>query len=463
MMKSKENKLLFDVTNSSGEVASMEYLFAYEYEGEEYHALTPGVESEDGSWDVAICRKQEDGTFLYAGASDEVFEEFCRQFEARETSAKQPARKNSNGMRIPKSTLADLDYLSLSRGMKILYKLKMFIFSIPYWLAWKFGILGRYIADFCVKFAYNVRDIWTTFKNGSWRTRLSYLVMGFNNAWHGQWIRAIVFFLLEVVFILYMIFWGGAWLAKFGTLGTVATITKTELVELTPGYFEEATTVEHVDNSFKILLYGLITLFFIVAFVYTWRLNVKQCMLIDQIEKSGKKFKSNKEDLQSLIDNNFHKTILTLPVFGMTMFTILPIIFMILVAFTNYDYNHDGYMNLFTWVGWENFNELFTFGSSLTLAFGEILAWTLIWALFATFTCYFLGMFVAMMINKKGIHLKKLWRTMLVITIAVPQFISLLYVSNLFADNGIVNYYLMKRGWTSSPIGWWTATASILP
>lgn len=457
-MKDKEKKLLFDVTSPSGEVTSMEYLFAYEYEGEEYHALTPGGEAEDGSWDVAICSKQADGSFLYAGASDDVFEEFCRQFEAREeASAAGPARRNSNGMRIPKSTLADLDYLELSKGRKFLYKLKMFFLSIPYWFAWKFGILGRYIADFFVKLGYNIRDIWTTFQHGSWRTRLSYLVMGFNNAWHGQWVRALAFFILEVAFILYMIFIGSYWLAKFGTLGEVATITSVTQVEVIPGsgIFEDVTVVEHVDNSFKILLYGLISIALIVAFVYTWRLNVKQCMLIDQIERSGKKFKSNKDDLHSLIDNQFHKTLLALPIFGMTMFTILPIIFMILVAFTNYDYNHDGYNNLFSWVGFENFNELFTIGD-ISVAFGEILAWTLVWALFATFSCYFLGMFVAMMINKKGIHLKKLWRTMLVITIAVPQFISLLYVSNLFADNGVINAWLQKWGWTDSYVPFWS-------
>ena len=40
------------------------------------------------------------------------------------------------------------------------------------------------------------------------------------------------------------------------------------------------------------------------------------------------------------------------------------------------------------------------------LAFGEILSWTLMWSFFATFTNYFLGMFVAILINKKGIYFK---------------------------------------------------------
>jgi arabinogalactan oligomer/maltooligosaccharide transport system permease protein len=66
------------------------------------------------------------------------------------------------------------------------------------------------------------------------------------------------------------------------------------------------------------------------------------------------------------------------------------------------------------------------------------------WAFFATFTNYFLGMFVAILINKKGIKLKKLWRTVLVMTIAIPQFVSLLYVAKLFDSSGIIGKLLLE-------------------
>ena len=65
-------------------------------------------------------------------------------------------------------------------------------------------------------------------------------------------------------------------------------------------------------------------------------------------------------------------------------------------------------------------------------------------------------MLVAIMINKKGIKLKKMWRTILVMTIAIPQFVSLLYVSKMFAADGLINTYLMKWGWISAPIPFWT-------
>jgi arabinogalactan oligomer/maltooligosaccharide transport system permease protein len=56
-------------------------------------------------------------------------------------------------------------------------------------------------------------------------------------------------------------------------------------------------------------------------------------------------------------------------------------------------------------------------------------------------------MAVAMMINKKGIKIKKFWRTVLVMTIAIPQFVSLLYVSKLFDSSGVIGKLFLDWGW----------------
>ncbi|MBQ2954975.1 MAG: sugar ABC transporter permease, partial [Clostridia bacterium] len=93
---------------------------------------------------------------------------------------------------------------------------------------------------------------------------------------------------------------------------------------------------------------------------------------------------------------------------------------------------------------------------SFSHTFKQVLLWTLIWAFFATFLNYFLGMLVAIMINKKGIKFKKLWRTILVMTIAIPQFISLLYVSKMFSADGLINGMLMNWGWIKQPLPFWT-------
>ncbi|MBR3005832.1 MAG: hypothetical protein IKH68_04165, partial [Erysipelotrichaceae bacterium] len=98
--------------------------------------------------------------------------------------------------------------------------------------------------------------------------------------------------------------------------------------------------------------YGVMTILFILAFIYTWRLNIKQNQISEMLLKEGKKLKSTRDDLSSLLDEDFHKTLLALPLLGIFFFTVLPIIFMILVAFTNYDGAHDGYSNLLPGLGW---------------------------------------------------------------------------------------------------------------
>ena len=349
--------------------------------------------------------------------------------------------------------LTDLEYLRLSRFGKFLYKLKrFFLHSVPQAVINFFKRLWNVIKKFGLAIKNEAVDIWTTFRDGTWQTKVSYLVMGFGSIARGQILRGILFFLFEVVFIVYMIVAGGHWLSQFGTLGS-------EGMHMEYDEAKDVFVQVSGDDSFKILLYGLLTILFIIAFIYTWRLNVKQNKLLDQITRSGKKVKSGKDDLKSLLDDQFHKTMLALPLTGIIVFTVIPIIFMVLVSFTNYDAAHDGYSNLFTWVGLDNFNELLSWNSgssNLSAAFGEILAWTLMWAFFATFTNYFLGMLVAILINKKGIKLKKIWRGFLVLTIAIPQFVSLLYVSKMFSDNGLVNGFLMDMGWITQPIPFWT-------
>lgn len=336
--------------------------------------------------------------------------------------------------------LNDLDYLKLSKFQAFLYNLKLFFCAIPMW----FKKLGLGIAGFfknCgIAIKNEILDIITTFTQGNWAVKLSFLIFGFGNFYYGQIMRGILFLVFEIVFFGYMFVPSGGlyWLAKgnwFQVGKTVGTVQGG--FQYDPIYDTDVWVTG--DDSVKVMLYGLLTIIFIVAFIYTWRLQVKQCRICMNITAKGKKVKSGKQDLRSLLDDQFHKTLLALPLTGILAFTVLPIIYMVLVAFTSYDAAHDGYSNLFSWVGLEHFNELFNFGKGgLGLAFGEILSWTLMWAFFATFTNYFLGMFVAIMINKKGIKIKKFWRTVLVMTIAIPQFVSLLYVAKLFDSTGII-------------------------
>ncbi len=346
--------------------------------------------------------------------------------------------------------LSDLQYLKLSKGGKFFYNLGRFFISIPGWLLNLLITIFQFIKKVVIGIGNYFADLVNTFRNGDYKTRISYVIMGFGNITRGQIGRGILFLALEVGFILYMIFFGGHWLSQLGTLGIQGP------EKIYDPVYDIFITIYH-DNSFKIILYSILSIFFMIAVLYTWNLNIKQNKISQEIIASGKPLKSGKEDLHSVIDDQFHKTLLALPIAGILIFTVMPIIFMILVAFTNYSAAYDGYYNnLFHWVGLDNFNTMLSGGAGgMGSTFGEILAWTLIWAFFATFSNYFLGMFVALIINKKGIKIKKVWRTILVLTIAIPQFISLLYVSKLFALNGVINKWLLDLGWLGEAIDFW--------
>ena len=360
--------------------------------------------------------------------------------------------------------LNDLEYLKLGKWSAFWYNFGLFFLSIlPNWFKgiglkiWK-GIknIAESIKDGCV-------DIFTTFVKGNWAVKLSFLIFGFGNLYYGQILRGIMFLLFEAIFIVYMFVPFGAnqigtgcywldkvnWFEKGNFVGTVQGYFRTDYVKYNHPVLGEMEIPTQTwvpgDDSVKVLLYALLTVVFIIAFVVTWRMQVKQCRICMDITATGKKIRSGKEDLQSLLDDQFHKTLLAPSLLGILIFTILPTIYMVLISFTNYDAAHDGYANLFSWVGLKNFNELTNFGyGGMGAAFGEILSWTLMWAFFATFSNYFLGMLVAIMINKKGIKLKKFWRTVLVMTIAIPQFVSLMYVAKLFDRGGILGQILLR-------------------
>ncbi|MBQ8434687.1 MAG: sugar ABC transporter permease [Oscillospiraceae bacterium] len=274
--------------------------------------------------------------------------------------------------------------------------------------------------------------------------------MGFGQLFRHQIGRGIIFLLMEIIFVSFMVFFGFDYIADMGTLGEVA-------VEKTLNEFG-LEIITYKDNSLKILLYGVLTIFFSIGFIYTWIVNVRQNGTAQKLIEKGVRPKAFKDDLKSLADEQYYKTLLAVPLMGIVVFTVIPIFFMILIAFTNYDYSHLPPENLFDWVGLENFRTMLSTDISgsgkFAYTFREILIWTLIWALVATFSNYFLGMFVAICINRKGIKFKKVFRTILVMTIAVPQFVSLLLVSKMFADEGIVNNVLMQLGWITERIGW---------
>lgn len=286
-------------------------------------------------------------------------------------------------------------------------------------------------------------EIKTAWVQGNLWTRLSLLVMGSGYFACDRWGKGILMTLMEVFFFLFTGRVSWQYIRKLNTLGTVQ---RKETLDLTT----LQKTVNHYDNSLLILLFGVVGILIIAAFVALYVSNFKTVFRMQQMKEHGEHINTMKEDCWELINRKFHVSLLALPVLGVILVNVIPIIFMICVAFTNYDMDHQPPTYLFTWVGLKNFRQLFTSSATVTFgyAFIRILFWTLLWALLATFSTYFGGIMLAKLINDRQVRWKKMWRTLFVITIAIPQFVTLLLVGKMFGDYGIVNSICSKTGLT---------------
>lgn len=289
------------------------------------------------------------------------------------------------------------------------------------------------------------------FKSGDAATKASFLVMGLGCIKRGQLIKGLMYLAAQALFFVYLFGFALQYLTGLPTLGTAAM--KREWSEARQIYVRTPG-----DNSMLILLFSVLSLIVIAAFLFIWRASVRSCHKAETLEREGLPQPSFKAELKTLLNERYHMTLLTPPSLMVVAFTVVPIIFMILIAFTNFDANHQPPGKLFTWVGLKNFTDVFGSNPMMANSFGKILAWTLVWAVFATFSNYLLGMIVAIMINKKGVRLKKMWRTIFVITIAVPQFVSLMLMSQILHDQGPLNMLLTKWGFIENNVPFLTNT-----
>ncbi|MCH5155899.1 MAG: sugar ABC transporter permease, partial [Clostridiales bacterium] len=251
--------------------------------------------------------------------------------------------------------------------------------------------------------AHCFQGLWYRFKNGDWRTRTSYLFMGFGNFTRGkhQILKGLLWFLIEAVYVVFLIFVGIPNLSKlavtqpgldYKTIGEVARVDNPSGL----GY-------QFVDNSIIILMYSILTIALTIFFICMWVKYTKVAFETQKQAEAGKPLSTPKQQLNYALNDGYHVTVLALPIIGVLLITVLPLLINILIAFTNFNRKNMVPASLFGWVGLKNFSAVF--GSSYGVIIWKILGWTLVWAFFATFTNFFFGMFLAMMINKKSIKL----------------------------------------------------------
>ena len=290
------------------------------------------------------------------------------------------------------------------------------------------------------------KEFFEAVTKGDFFVKASLIWVGAGYARRKQFIKAILVTILQVAVIAYTFLFAPQYVSKFTTLGTVKQESVFNLQTMQNEFND-------YDHSFLILLISLISFVIWFAWLLFYMRNTIAVYELQKRAKEGLHINTFVEDCKDLLNTKFHITLLFLPVLGIIIFTVIPLLILILVAFTNYDQQRMPPSSLFTWTGLTNFINLFSSGG-MTVTFGyafvRILAWTLVWAFFSTLTTYIGGILLSLLINNKKTKAPKVWRLLFVITIAVPQFVSLLLVRNFFADGGIVNTICANIGLT----GW---------
>ena len=100
--------------------------------------------------------------------------------------------------------MTDLEYFKLSKPQKMLRGLGSFFTRLPKGILNGLKKQGGVIVSLFKGLGTNLADLVTTFRDGDWKTRLSYLIMGFGSCARGQWGRGILFFLFQTVFNVFM-------------------------------------------------------------------------------------------------------------------------------------------------------------------------------------------------------------------------------------------------------------------
>ena len=265
--------------------------------------------------------------------------------------------------------------------------------------------------------------------HGGKNVRASVCLMGLGQLLYGQIGKGLLYLFVLALAVFYFVQRGFADIAGLITLGT-----------------KEADTWLGIegDNSVVMLLMGILSVIAALCLLVCYLSNVKDAYETQKICERGGKPASFREDLKQLLDKKFYKTVLFLPILGVCVFNILPIIFMIAIAFTNYG----GTIvppKLVDWVGGSNFVKLATL-SQFSPTFLKILSWNIIWALLSTALNYFAGLGLALLLNKDCVKGKALWRAFPVLAYAVPGFITLLGFKFMFSYGGPVNQIITGMG-----------------
>lgn len=210
------------------------------------------------------------------------------------------------------------------------------------------------------------------------------------------------------------------------------------------------------DNSVFMLIDGILALALVAIFFVVYALSVKSASSSYDEYCRKKGFRSQSASFNTSLGKAF-------PIFGLApsfvmilVFVVVPLLFSISIAFTNYSAPHNIPPNTTVdWVGFDNFSALLGGEASWSSGFTRVAIWTLVWAFFATITCYFGGLFIAVLLKESNIRIAPFFRIIFILPYAIPSAVSMMVWRNLLNGTfGTVNRTLIALGLGSNAIPW---------
>jgi arabinogalactan oligomer/maltooligosaccharide transport system permease protein len=210
------------------------------------------------------------------------------------------------------------------------------------------------------------------------------------------------------------------------------------------------------DNSTFMLIDGVMMIAALLIYLAIYLISIRGTIQdYDEYILTGRRHKSH--IVRDLAGDKFHLAGLAPAVLMIVFFVIVPLIFSVLVAFTNYGPGHISPNNTIDWVGFKNFGDMFGGQKTWSGALGRVALWTLVWGALATFTCYAGGTILAVVLHESKIKLIPFFRTIFILPYAVPSVVSMLVWRNLLNGSfGTVNQTLIAWGLmdAANPIPW---------
>ncbi|KGP90756.1 sugar ABC transporter permease [Pontibacillus chungwhensis BH030062] len=274
-------------------------------------------------------------------------------------------------------------------------------------------------------------------------TILSLVFAGLGQIYNKRLLKGIIFLIIESAFLITMLNFiiHGVW--GFITLGEV----------------------KGEDHSIILLIEGLVSLI-VIAFAATlYVYNVIDAKRDARLLAQGESVPSVRKQIKDAYDAGFPYMMVGPGLVMLVFIVVLPLAFMISLAFTDYNLYNSPPRNLLSWVGFQNFVDLVTL-SIWKKSFLNVLSWTLVWTVVATTLQIALGLFLALLVNDERVKFKRTIRTVLILPWAVPAFVTILIFSAMFNDTfgainkDILSQFGMMIPWLTDPT--WTKVALIM-